>query len=282
MNIAAREIGQMLHAPIYLFCMIIFPIIILFFFTTLMGDGQPKNLPCGVVDNDNSMITRTLVRRLDAFQSTKVVAHFNNVNEARKAIQRGEIYAFLYLPKGTTAKLVAGRQPKISFYYSNVTLIAGALLFKDLKTITNLGAASVGSAKMQMLGKTEREIKTKLQPIALDMHTIGNPWLNYNIYLSTIMIPGIFILFIMLITAYSIGTELKFGRSREWMQMAGKNILIAITGKFLPQFLVFFTMFLGYEWFVYGYLDFPHPEISFCWHFLLLPLRKALASSSSD
>lgn len=259
MNIAAREIGQMLHAPIYLFCMIIFPIIILFFFTTLMGDGQPKNLPCGVVDNDNSMITRTLVRRLDAFQSTKVVAHFNNVNEARKAIQRGEIYAFLYLPKGTTAKLVADRQPKISFYYSNVTLIAGALLFKDLKTITNLGAASVGSAKMQMLGKTEREIKTKLQPIALDMHTIGNPWLNYNIYLSTIMIPGIFILFIMLITAYSIGTELKFGRSREWMQMAGKNILIAITGKFLPQFLVFFTMFLGYEWFVYGYLDFPHP-----------------------
>ncbi len=153
MNIAAREIGQMLHAPIYLFCMIIFPIIILFFFTTLMGDGQPKNLPCGVVDNDNSMITRTLVRRLDAFQSTKVVAHFNNVNEARKAIQRGEIYAFLYLPKGTTAKLVAGRQPKISFYYSNVTLIAGALLFKDLKTITNLGAASVVLPKCKCSAK---------------------------------------------------------------------------------------------------------------------------------
>lgn len=239
--------------------MVIFPIIVLFFFTSLMNAGQPKDMPCGVVDNDNSTVTRSLVRRLDAFQNTKVVAHYTNVNEARRAIQQGKIYAFLYIPEGTTAKLIGGRQPKVSFYYSNVSLMAGALLFKDLKIITTLGSAAMGSAKLEMLGKTEREIKAKLQPIVLDMHTIGNPWLSYNIYLSTIMVPGVLMLFMLLITAYSIGTELKFGRSREWMQMAGKNIFIAISGKLLPQFLVFFTMFLGYEWYVYGYLDFPHP-----------------------
>lgn len=258
-RIAAREVGQMIHTPIYLFCMIVFPIIILFFFTSLMNTGQPEDMPCGVVDNDNSTVTRTLVRRLDAFQNTKVVAHYTNVNEARRAIQQGKIYAFLYIPEGTTAKLISGRQPKVSFYYSNVTLVAGSLLFKDLKIITTLGSAAVGSAKLEMFGKTEREIKARLQPIVLDVHTIGNPWLSYNIYLSTIMVPGVLMLFMLLITAYSIGTELKFGRSREWLQMAGKNIFIAISGKLLPQFLVFFTIFLGYEWYVYGYLDFPHP-----------------------
>ena len=181
-----------------------------------MSSGQPEKMPCGVVDNDNSAVTRTLIRRLDAFQSTKVVAHYTNVNEARRAIQQGKIYAYLYIPEGTTAKL-------------------------------------------QMLGKTNREIKTTLQPIALDVHTIGNPWLSYNIYLSTIMVPGVFMLFMLLITVYSIGTELKFGRSKEWMQMAGKNIFIALSGKLLPQFLVFFSMFLCYEWYVYGHLNFPHP-----------------------
>ena len=258
-RIAAREVGQMIHTPIYLFCMIVFPIIILLFFTSLMNTGQPEDMPCGVVDNDNSTVTRTLVRRLDAFQNTKVVAHYTNVNEARRAIQQGKIYAFLYIPEGTTAKLISGRQPKVSFYYSNVTLVAGSLLFKDLKIITTLGSAAVGSAKLEMFGKTEREIKARLQPIVLDVHTIGNPWLSYNIYLSTIMVPGVLMLFMLLITAYSIGTELKFGRSREWLQMAGKNIFIAISGKLLPQFLVFFTIFLGYEWYVYGCLGFPHP-----------------------
>lgn len=249
----------MVHTPIYWFCMIVFPIIVLLFFTSLMHTGQPENMPCGVVDNDNSTVTRALVRRLDAFQNTKVVARYTNVNEARRAIQQGKIYAFLYIPEGTTAKLISGRQPKVSFYYSNVTLVAGSLLFKDLKIITTLGSAAMGSAKLEMLGKTEHEIKAVLQPIALDVHAIGNPWLSYNIYLSTIMIPGVLMLFMLLITAYSIGTELKFGRSKEWMQMAGKNVFVAITGKLLPQFLVFFTMFLGYEWYVYGFLGFPHP-----------------------
>lgn len=27
----------------------------------------------------------------------------------------------------------------------------------------------------------------------------------------------------------------------------------------MPQFLIFFTLFIGYEWYVYGHLAFPHP-----------------------
>ena len=37
------------------------------------------------------------------------------------------------------------------------------------------------------------------------------------------------------------------------------NIFLALTGKLLPQTLIFLTIFLGYEWYVYGYLNFPHP-----------------------
>ena len=41
--------------------------------------------------------------------------------------------------------------------------------------------------------------------------------------------------------------------------MAGNNIFLALTGKLLPQTLIFLSIFLGYEWYVYGYLNFPHP-----------------------
>lgn len=249
----------MVHNPIYICCMVVFPLVAILFFTSLMSEGQPEKLPCGVVDNDNTSMTRAMIRQLDAFQSTHVAGHYNSVAEAREAIQRNEIYAFLYIPEGTTARLISKRQPKVSFYYSNVTLVAGSMLFKDLKTVTTLSAAAVGSAKLQMLGKTPSEIRDFIQPVALDVHMVGNPWMNYNVYLSSIMVPGILILFMFLITAYSIGTELKFGRAHGWMAMADGNIFIALTGKLLPQTLIFLSIFLGYEWYVYGYLAFPHP-----------------------
>ncbi len=239
--------------------MVVFPLVTIIFFTSLMHEGQPEKLPCGVVDNDNTSTTRALIRQLDAFQSTHVVAHYNSVAEARQAIQRNEIYGFLYIPAGTTAELIAQRQPHVSLYYSNVTLVAGGMLYKDMKTVTALGSAAMGAAKLQMLGKTHKEIKEFIQPIALDVHMIGNPWMSYNIYLTSIMVPGILVLFMLLITVYSIGTELKFGRAHQWMQLANNNIMLAVTGKLLPQTLIFLTIFLGYEWYVYGYLNFPHP-----------------------
>ena len=259
LNIALRECGIMRHNMMYLFGMLVFPILVTVFFTTLMHDGQPQEMPVGIVDNDNTSTSRALIRKLDSFQASQVVAYYPNVNEARNAIQQNKIYAFLYIPKGTTSALLSSRQPKISFYYSQTSLTAGALLFRDLKTVATLGSAGVGQQIMRAKGFTDKQIATFLQPIAIDLHMIGNPWASYNLYLSTMLIPGILMLFMFLITAYSLGTELKFGTSKEWMGMAGNNIIVALTGKLLPQFLIFISIFYVYMYYMFGYLNFPHP-----------------------
>lgn len=254
-----REIGIMRGNPIYPFCMVVFPIVVTIFFTSMLNEGQPEKMPVGIVDLDNTSTTRQMVRRLNAFQTTRVVAYYNNVRQARQAMQRGEVLAYLYLPKGTTAKLLANRQSHVAFYYNGTVMLASSMLYRDLKTITTLITASVGITKLSAIGKTSEEISAFLQPITIDLHMIGNPWMNYNVYLSTIMVPGILMMFIFLITAYSLGTELKFRRSRQLMKMAGGNIHLAVLGKILPQFLVFLTIVLAYMWYLYGHLNFPHP-----------------------
>ena len=258
-EIALRECGILRQNPIYLFCMVVFPVLTMLFFTSMMSDGQPVEMPVGVVDLDNTTTSRGLVRRLDAFQTSHVVARYPSVSAARHAIQQNQIYAFLYIPKGTTDNLLASRQPKISFYYSMTTMVSGALLFRDLKTISVLGSAAVGQATLRARGTTDRQVKTFLQPIAIDLHQIGNTTTDYNAYLSTVFVPGVIMLFVFLITAYAIGTELKFGRSKEWMEMAGGRVWVALAGKLLPQTLVFLTIALVYSWYVYGVLCFPHP-----------------------
>ena len=271
-----REMLILRQNHIYMFCMVLFPLLVIFFFTSLMDDGLPTEMPIGIVDADNTTTTRSLVRRLDAFQMSRVVNRYGSVAEARQAIQRNEIYGFLYIPEGTTAKLLASSQPKISYYYSYTTMAAGALLMKDMKTISTLGSAAVGQATMRARGYTDRQIQTLLQPIRIDLHQIANPWTNYNAYLSTMIVPGMIMLFVFLISAYSLGTELKFATSKDWLQRADNRILVALLGKFLPQTLIWLAIVFGYEYYVFYVLQFPH--LGSPWMLVLLGLLQVLAA----
>lgn len=191
-----REFGIMRKNRMYLFCMVVLPVIVVIFFTSLMSGGQPTDMPVGVVDLDNTPTTRTLVRKLDAFQATKVVKHYASVADARRDIQRNKIYAFIYIPEGTTDKLLSMRQPKISFYYSSTSYTAGALLYRDLKTISTLGSAGVGATLLSAKGLSEEQVMSFLQPVIVDLHTVNNPLVNYSVYLNTMLIPGCIMLFI--------------------------------------------------------------------------------------
>lgn len=258
-NVIVREFRLIFNHKIYLVCMVFMPCLLALFFTTLMKDGVPMDMPVGVVDNDNTSMTRKLTRMLDSFQSSKVVAYYPSPDDARHAMQRGEIYGFMYFPEHLTADLLAQRQPKMSFYYSSTSLSAGSLIFKDMKTMTTLASAAVAQATMNAKGISVQMQKAILQPIALDAHNIGNPYVNYNVYLSTPFVPGCFLLFILLITPYSFGTELKFGSSKELMEKAGDNPFVAVLGKVFAHTIVYLVVMFMIMGYMYGYLGFPAP-----------------------
>ena len=139
-----REIHILLVHPIYFICMVVAPLLVTFFFTSLMEEGVPTDIPIGIVDLDQTTTTRKLTRMVDAFQSTKVAAHYPTMAEARHAIQKNEIYGFILFPKDMTSDMLAFRQPKMSFYYSSTSMTAGSLIYKDMKTVCTLAAAGVG------------------------------------------------------------------------------------------------------------------------------------------
>ena len=249
-TVARRECKILYVNRIYFFSMVIFPLLTMVFFTTLMKDGLPQDMPVGVVDLDNTSTTHTLVQKLDGFQGSQVVARYPSVAAARHAIQQNEIYGFLYIPKGTTDQLLSSRRPKVSYYYSQVSISGGSMVMKDLKTVATLGSAGVGQATLSAKGMMPQQ--------KIDLHQVANPWGSYNVYLSTVFVPGVMMLFMFLISAYSLGMELKFGRGKEWLGKADNNIVVAIIGKFLPQALIFLALIFFYEYYIYCVLDFPH------------------------
>lgn len=255
--VALRELGIIARNPIYLFCMVVFPVVVVFFFTTMLDEGTPMDLPVGVVDQDNSATSRGLTRNLDAMQSSRVVYRFANVTEARSAMQEGKVYAYLYIPEGTGEKLLSGRQPTISYYYTMTCLTAGSMAMKDMKTIGTLGSAAVGQATLSAKGATPGQIKAALQPVTVDAHIIANPMGSYNYSLTTAFVPGILMLFMALLAAYAVGLEMKFDTGKEWLHVAGDNIVVAILGKYIVHALAFLLVIFLYQYYIFSVLHFP-------------------------
>ena len=275
-NIALRELDILRKNRIYGFCMVVFPVVLVLFFTTMLDDGLPQDLPIGVVDHDNSATSRGLIRNLDAMQNSRVVYRFSSVTEARNAMQEGKVYAYLYIPSGMSEKLISGRQPKISYYYTMTCLSAGSMASKDMKTIGMLGSMAVGRAVLSAKGATDRQIRAALQPVSIDAHMIANPYGSYNYSLTTVFVPGILMLFMALLSAYAIGMELKFDTGKEWLALADGNIFVAIIGKYLVHALVFLLVIFLYQYYIFNVLDFPH--LGGVWSIVRLTLLQVAAS----
>ena len=256
-NVMKRECRRLVARPLYLFCMIGAPLFCYVFFTTLMDSGLPQDMPVGVVDEDQTTTSRQLTRNLDAFQQTHVVAHYPDIAQARQAMQRREIYGFFLIPEGTTAEAQSQRQPKISFYTNNTMLIAGSLLYKDMKMMSELAAGAAARSVLYAKGATEDQAMGFLQPIVIDTHPLNNPWINYSIYLNNTFVPGVLMLLIFMVTVYSIGVEIKDRTARQWLRMGNNSIWISLGGKLLPHTVVFFLMGILYNVYLYGFLHFP-------------------------
>ena len=276
LDLGLRELDILRRNRIYGFCMLMFPLLLVVFFTTMLSDGIPQNLPIGVVDQDNSATSRGLIRNLDAMQSSRVVYRFANVTEARSAMQEGKVYAYLLIPEGTAAKLLAGRQPEILYYYTMTCMTAGGMVSKDLKTIGMLGSAAVGQAMLSAKGASKEQIKAALQPVSIDAHMIANPQGSYNYTLTTVFVPGILMLFMALLASYSLGMEMKFDTGKEWLARADGNIVVAIVGKYMIHALVFLLVMFAYQYYIFRVLHFPH--FGGVWNIVRLTFLQVLGS----
>lgn len=257
-RVSGREIEIILSRPVYILGIVIAPLVCCALFLPMMQCGLPQRIPAGIVDLDKTPTSRTLIRSLDALEAISITEQPESFTEARESIQKGKIYGFLIIPEGFEAKAMSGRQPEISYYTNNAYFIPGALLFKAFKTMTVLSSGQVTMQTELAKGEYEYQIMPRLQPVSYEAVALGNPWLNYSIYLNNSLLPGMLQLMVLLMTCFTIGQEVKRKSAREWLAESNNSIILAITGKLLPQTLLFSLTGIFFLSMMYGYLKFPH------------------------
>lgn len=252
-----REMKRLVKRPLYVFCMVIAPLFTTIFFTTLMSEGLPNKLPMGIVDLDHSSVSRSIIRNFDSFQQTDIVAYYDDFSAARKALQKSEIYGFFYIPRNLSKDAQSMKQPTLSFYTNDSYLIAASLLFKNMKTMGELASAGVNMKILLAKGVPNTQIKTSLKPIEVTAKPLNNPWINYSVYLSNTLVPGVLALMVLLVTVYSIGVEIKDGTSGEWLAKSNNSMWTAVLGKLIPQTIIWILMGCFILSYLYGIEGYP-------------------------
>jgi ABC-2 type transport system permease protein len=239
-EVAIREINRMTSRSLYILVVLVFPVLSTLFFASLFNEGVPTELPIAVVDLDQTSASRRIARNIDISPLSHITEYLQSETEAMAELRTGNIYGFVVIPKNLQSDILASRQPVISYYYQNGFLNSGGLIRNNLATVLRTLSAGINIQKREAMGESKNYILQQVQPVQLSVHQLFNPTSNYTIYIASIVMPIMLQLFILLITVYSIGIEIKEKTSHEWLHFADKSIITAITGKLLPYTVIFY------------------------------------------
>ena len=127
-----REIDRMSGSTIYLFTTLIGPLISFIILLSVFSSGVPHNIPAGVVDMDNSNLSRKISMWIGATQEVDVAMHFPNQEEAYSQMAEGKLDAVIIIPEGTEKNILKGVGQQVSVFINNTNLLKGGYLQKGI------------------------------------------------------------------------------------------------------------------------------------------------------
>lgn len=270
-DVMRREIRRMGSRPAYLMGMVLIPLAITVFFASLLAVGLPQQIPNAVVDLDQSAMSRQVRRTLEVSQLIDITEQAESYEQALDMVRRGQVYGFFLIPANFERDAIAGRTPTLEFFSNMTYFVPGTLTFKGFKTVAVTTAGGLAKTTLVSLGVNSNQVDALLQPVVVDINPLNNPWMNYSIYMTPSFTMATFVLMIMVMTVFSITTEIKQGSSVEWLRAAKGRMSVALVGKMLPHSIVYFIVGAGMLWIYFVWQHFP-VNGSLGWMFLATAL----------
>lgn len=128
---------------------------------------------------------------------------------------------------------------------------------RDKKTAGVLSGLGLTRENLLGHGTSDHDYRGIIQPIVIETHPIHNSFLNYAVYLGNVIVPGILILLVLLTTTYAIGLEWKQENQRSLYVLSGESPAVALTGKLLPQTIIYIIIFFFMDVWFYRFEGFP-------------------------
>ena len=185
-----------------------------------------RDVPIAVVDNDLSGLSREVVQALDASGSLKVAVRTDTLSEARRALDRGKVFAIVGIPPGTHRDVLKGSAVPLPVYvdatylflYKSAASGIGDAIGSVVSDLAAGGARADGSLAKAALAAT--------LPADILLQPIFNPVGSYASYI----VPAAFVLIVQ--QTLVMGAALL---TRPALAVPGARLLSTVLGRALAH-----------------------------------------------
>ncbi len=114
-----------------------FPLLLFALIASDFSEGTLLDLPVAVVDQDHSPLSRELIRKLDAGSHASLTPAVGGIEDALQRLRMAKDYGVLLIPQDFEADTLAGKQPRVSFYYNALFYGAGFYSTQDFSGLVS-------------------------------------------------------------------------------------------------------------------------------------------------
>ena len=212
----------------------------------IFSAGIARDLPIAVIDNDNSSLSRQLVRWLDASPGVQVAAKVASSDEALQLLRERSAFGYLVIPPDFEKELLAGRQATVQWLYNaQFSSHAGSLL-RDVRTVSTTLSAGVEMTARAKKGASGAQAAAQFEPIRTQLNSLYNENISYEAFLTLALMPSMLQIFIVIAVVTSIGRELRDGTVPQWLASAGGSWWRAVGAKLLFPLIAYTLLALLY------------------------------------
>ncbi len=256
-NVLLREINRIRSQWIYIFSAIILPVVGFVLLTAIFQSGVARELNIAVVDKDQSAFSREIRRAVDATSIAHIAETANSERHCYKLMRQGKIHAFVFIPDRASAKVLKSEEVPVALYVDNTNIVTGGLLTNGIRSAIASVSRKVKVSSYLQSGKNEDQARALAQPIRIKDHVLFNPFGSYAFFLLTGLLPLMLVVFVLLSSIHSLGTELKYGTAKPLLDKAGGSIRIAVAGKLLPFSLIYLLHAFIMNYILFFYIGTP-------------------------
>ena len=249
--VVRRECHWLFHDRVALLLIFGVPLFAFVVLTTVFSHPVIRGLGVTIVDEDRSDTSRALVEYVAASPSLHIVDRSGTLSTAVQDIRSGKAISAIYFPPDFERDLKAQRRPQVVGFYNQQFLTAAGIASSGLSDV--LSAAAAVAAPANHAAPTPASIGT----LTAETIALVNPQKNYAQFLLRALMPMIIHVVITLAAGYSVGSEFRRRDARAWLESAGGDPLVALVGKLVPLFGIFFLIMLAEALFLEGVLQIP-------------------------
>ncbi|WP_158976490.1 ABC transporter permease [Cellulophaga sp. L1A9] len=238
-RVLKREMLRLAHQKSTRNLFIIIPFIVFFLLGAIYYKGALREVPIAVYDNDNSTMSRTYIRLLEASSTFKITHYMSSDEDLKNAFVKNNVQGVFYIPKDFHKNVLKKIPVQIKVYSNATNIVFGNLIYRSAVQVTQLVSGSVVVKRMAPLGIDSSKISGTVLPIQVNSRILGNPQYNYSYYL----IPGLAIVLLQMIVFIAASRAF----NNEWKKNTYQELFTVSKGNFLSMLFGKYIAYLVYS-----------------------------------